>query len=107
MTIPQEAIEAAARAYDPEAWTARDRLYKSDSAVTQEMLDVMVEYSLGKAQDMLTVALPALERQIREQVAQEIWEARNRVYCATPPTPTDAALKDGYAYAYRIAQGRD
>lgn len=100
MTIPQEAIEAAAAAIYSYTQSGMD--------VSSHMLSPEIARMWnGAALAGIQAALPALERQIREQVAQEIWEARNRVYCATPPTLTDAALKAGYAYAYRIAQGRD
>lgn len=51
----EEQIERAARAYDPEAWAARDK-YAADGTGTQVELDLMVEYSLGKARAALTAA---------------------------------------------------
>ena len=55
MTIPQEAIEAASRILSA-TWTGEK------------------EYSdtFDEARDILTAALPALEQQIREKVAQEV-----------------------------------
>lgn len=63
MTIPKEALEAAARTYDPEAWAVRDRLEKRGD-VDLEELDNMVERSIRKAKDILTAALPHLREQI-------------------------------------------
>ena len=51
----EEQIERAARAYDPEAWAARDK-YAADGTGTQVELDLMVEYSIGKARAALTAA---------------------------------------------------
>lgn len=122
MTISKEAAETAARAYDPEAWTARDRLALSDPAVTQEELYTMVEFSLGKARDMLTAALPdlltaarpAIERQIREEVAKEI-EARIPTLSEAPigswqdgvEAAVAVAIHTGMTTAAKIARGKD
>lgn len=62
MNEPTEAqVEAAARAFDPEAWAARDK-YTTDGTGTQVELDLMVEYSLGKARAALEAAARAASR---------------------------------------------
>lgn len=61
MTIPQEAIEAAARA----------------SAIARRGVTAHVkDLDRQAAQATITAARPAIEQQIREQVAQEIRSAR-------------------------------
>ena len=82
MIIPQEAIEAASRILSGE----------------KEYYDTWDE-----ARDILTAALPALERQIREQVMEEI--LANTV--PNRPTLIEKAVNSGMKYAAQIARGED
>ena len=62
----QAAIEAGARAYDPEAWTAYDR-----ESPSTEGMELMVEYSKSKAESILTDAEPHLRKKWAEEVLNE------------------------------------
>ena len=63
----QAAIEAGARAYDPEAWTAYDR--ESPSTDGREM---MVEYSKSKVESILAASEPHLRRKWAEEVREKV-----------------------------------
>ena len=62
----QAAIEAGARAYDPEAWTAYDR-----ESPSTEGRELMVEYSKSKAESILAAAEPHLRRKWAEEIREE------------------------------------
>ena len=59
----QAAIEAGARAYDPEAWTAYDR-----ESPSTEGRELMVEYSKSKAESILAAAEPHLRKKWAEEL---------------------------------------
>ena len=63
----QAAIEAGARAYDPEAWTAYDR-----ESPSTEGRELMVEYSKSKAESILAAAEPHLRRKWAEEEAAKL-----------------------------------
>ncbi len=67
----QAAIEAGARAYDPEAWTAYDR-----ESPSTEGRELMVEYSKSKAESILAAAEPHLRRKWATEVINELDNAR-------------------------------
>lgn len=85
MTIPQQAIEAASRILSGE----------------KEYYDTWDE-----ARDILTAALPALEQQIREQVAQEIEALKLNPKDSTTPHCVEE-YNAGLTNAARIARGKD
>ena len=60
----QAAIEAGARAYDPEAWTAYDR-----ESPSTEGRELMVEYSKSKAESILAAAEPHLRKKWAEEAS--------------------------------------
>ena len=63
----QAAIEAGARAYDPEAWTAYDR-----ESPSTEGRELMVEYSKSKAESILAAAEPHLRRKWAAEVREKV-----------------------------------
>ena len=63
----QAAIEAGARAYDPEAWTAYDR-----ESPSTEGRELMVEYSKSKAESILAAAEPHLRRKWAEEIREKV-----------------------------------
>ncbi len=67
----QAAIEAGARAYDPEAWTAYDR-----ESPSTEGRELMVEYSKSKAESILAAAEPHLRRKWATEIINELDNAR-------------------------------
>ena len=91
----QAAIEAGARAYDPEAWTAYDR-----ESPSTEGRELMVEYSKSKAESILAAAEPHL----RKKWAEEI---NNLMPGIVDDTKNDYArgVKAGINYALAILEG--
>ena len=63
----QAAIEAGARAYDPEAWTAYDR-----ESPSTEGRELMVEYSKSKAESILAAAEPHLRRKWAAEMREKV-----------------------------------
>lgn len=59
----EAAIEAGARTYDPEAWTAYDR-----ESPSTEGRELMVEYSKSKAESILAAAEPHLRKKWAEEI---------------------------------------
>ena len=76
MTIPQEAIEAAARVMKPRQFEPNYTPLGmwSDLEQMHEIAELDRDTTRDRVQDILTAALPAIEKQIREQVAADIWE---------------------------------
>ena len=76
MTIPQEAIEAAARVMKPRQFEPNYTPLGIWSDVEQmhEIAELDRDMTLDRVRDIITAALPAIEKQIREQVAADIWE---------------------------------
>lgn len=102
MTTPnQQAIEAGAKALH-----AHGR--QLDHGIGQTWEGDLTEWSRrlirAEARAVLTAALPALEQQIREQVAQEIEAARPAVHAARMG---GKALHQELTIAARIARGED
>lgn len=93
MTIPQEAIEAAAEQFSAHVHGDVD-------------FDALTEGEQSAARvatgDIIDAALPALERQIREQVAKEIEAARPAVH---PARKGGKAAHYALTNAARIARG--
>ena len=85
----QAAIEAGARAYDPEAWTAYDR-----ESPSTEGRELMVEYSKSKAESILAAAEPHL----RKKWAAEVREHECHENC-------DGLWKRGLLDAANIVEG--
>lgn len=92
MTIPQDAVEAAAIIVsgDTEKWFYEYPTSDSDRAGYR-----------AKAHKALAAALPAIEQQIRAQVAQEILDAKGTDEW---PTPEDAGLELAANIALEKAQ---
>ena len=76
MTIPQEAIEAAARVMKPRQFEPNYTPLGiwSDLEQMHEIAELDRDLTRDRVRDILTAALPAIEKQIREQVAADIWE---------------------------------
>lgn len=76
MTIPQEAIEAAARVMKPRQFEPNYTPLSmwSDLEQMHEIAELDRDLTRDRVRDILTAALPAIEKQIREQVAADIWE---------------------------------
>ncbi len=108
----EEQIEAGARAYDPEAWAARDKCAAEGSA-TQTELDLMVEYSLAKSRVILSAAAsahPADERHDAEEREAERCDDDGCLHYDHPAESEDhAATVTGAAgpSEARIARARD
>ena len=73
MTDHQKAaIEAGARAYDPEAWTAYDR-----ESPSTEGRELMVEYSKSKAESILAAAGPHLRRKWADELERVMFKVES------------------------------
>ena len=68
----QAAIEAGARAYDPEAWTAYDR-----ESPSTEGRELMVEYSKSKAESILAAAEPHLRKKWAEELERAMFKVES------------------------------
>ena len=107
MTIPQEAIEAAAKAIQ-EHWVIYGRLFKCCSCgyVAPEKDQAATQASVEKhiVEISLTAAYPSIEKQIRAEVAAEIRVEMRRHDTAQIGF---SAIGDAYAHAARIARGQE
>ena len=84
----QAAIEAGARAYDPEAWTAYDR-----ESPSTEGRELMVEYSKSKAESILAAAEPHLRRKWAEEEASKLAKTTVGLAAILDRIPTNKASR--------------
>ncbi|WP_333810781.1 hypothetical protein [Timonella senegalensis] len=98
MTIPQEAIEAAGRRLME---TNVDGLPLWDTDLDDQTRD----YWRDEGRTAITAALPALEQQIRAQVAQEIRRECDVLSSSTVSEYVVIHVKTGLERAARIARG--
>jgi hypothetical protein len=76
VTIPQEAIEAAAEALTPGLFTLTDHHYGIRFDNSPELRAHHQEDARDEARAVLTAALPTIEQQIRRRMAEEIRKAK-------------------------------
>ena len=106
MTIPQEAVEAAARVMKPRQFEPNYTPLGmwSDLEQMHEIAELDRDMTRDRVRDILTAALPAIEKQIRAEVAAEIRVEMRRHDTAQIGF---SAIGDAYAHAARIARGKE
>lgn len=105
MNIPQEAVEAAAFALDGHSWMTDNEV---SLCACGEVLKPSLEYAGDAyrshlAELAIAAALPAIEKQIRAQVAADIWECWDA--CGDLIDDRDSARQSIDAIAAQIAKG--
>ena len=99
MTITQEAVEAAAQSIYKTSWYGDVPLRWGEIAEASKI------FYRQRAAACLAEVLPAIEKQIREQVAADIWEYWDA--CGDLIDDRDSARQAIDAIAAQIAKGAD
>ena len=107
MTDYQQAVEAAARAIDEHDWmTTGDESLCACGEVLKPSLEYAGDaYRSHLAEIALTSALPHIEKEIRAQVAADIWEYWDA--CGDLIEDRDSARQAIDAIAAQIAKGAE
>ena len=106
MNIPQEAIEAAARVMKPRQFEPNYTPLGmwSDLKQMHEIAELDRDMTRERVRDIIAAALPAIEKEIRTQIAAEIRVEMRRHDTAQIGF---SAIGDAYAHAARIARGQE